>query len=438
MGASIGSAALVLTANAQRLYAGLDAAQAKVRTFAAKAAATPVNFIGRVGRIVMPALNLAKKGITLPISIIGKGAAAVGAVGAALSAVVPYAIAAGVAVAGLGLATYGLIKFADSAAEAYKGMIGTMSFANGTMLKPEQLEGVKLALKSWENAQQSIAVMWQKIEVALAPVVTMLGELITDTLSKYEPVIMAIVDGFSEAAQIAIVFVEDVFDGFLKLINQTMAWVGEIFGVSNAFTSMGEIVRAVFKGMAKAGAYVWDTIKAGVGAVAIAIGFIVEQVFTRLVDAFHSVVSLAKELPDEIRPAWVDDFVDGVGRARDAVRNAGRGMQQWGRDQINAWGNSARAVDQWFDNLDNRRQNMMRRAQERAEAFKPVSYSAVGGMLKGSKEAWSVEARFRTEGAFQQQRIDAQQLNEQRRANALLGEVRQAVQNIRVPIFGIV
>lgn len=438
MGNAIGSAALVLTANAQKLYAGLDAAQAKVRTFAAKAAATPVNMIGKMGKFVMPALNIAKKGVTLPFSLIAKGGQAIAAVGGALAAVAPYALAGAAAIGVMGLAAFGLYKGAEQAAEVFKKMSGSLSFSNGQMLKPEQLAGVRLALKSWENAQQSIEVMWEKIAVALAPVVTMLGEFITDGLAKLEPYIMAAVDGFSELVSIGIIFASDLLDGILQVIDGFVKWFTQITGIEGQFKSMGEVVRAVLKGIAKAGAYAWDVIKVGVGAVAIAIGFIVEQGFSRLIGVFADLVGLMKELPDELRPAGLDRFIAGVERTRDAVRDGGKGMREWGKRQIDSFGQSAAAVDAWFDNVDNRQKQMIKNAAARQEAFKPLNYTAVGAAVKNSKEAWSIEAKFKTEGQFRQQQIDQQQLQEQRRANALLNDVRAAVENIRFPAFGLV
>lgn len=275
--------------------------------------------------------------------------------------------------------------------------------------------------------------VWERIRGQVQPVIDWIVEA-------WETATMVIEAVWDEVVSVVVDLITQVVDWISNAITSVIEWGKEVGILGNTFMSARDLILMVFRAIGKAGAYVWDTIKAGVGAVAIAIGFIVEKVFTRLVDAFHSVASLAKELPDSIRPTWVNSFVDGVGRARDAVHAGGVGMQRWGREQINAWGSSAAAVDRWFDNLGSRRAEAAAAERARIEeiASKPVEYKAVAAMTKGSKEAWSVEARFRTEGMLNPQ-LDAQQrqLQEAQRANQILREVRDAVQNITLPILNV-
>ena len=93
---SIGSAALVLSTNATKLYAGLDAAQAKVKSFAGKVAAQP--------------MNLAKRGVSLPFGMLAKGAGALGAVGAGLAAIALTPLPVPQPLASWGLASTGFTK----------------------------------------------------------------------------------------------------------------------------------------------------------------------------------------------------------------------------------------------------------------------------------------------------------------------------------------
>lgn len=441
MGTSIGSAALVLTASASQLYAGLDKAQQKVRGWAASVASKPITFGAKVGKLVMPIINGAAKAITFPVRVLAGGAMkAVGAIGAALSALGPIAIAGAVAIGGIGIATYGVVQFANAATESYKSLIGSMRFANGEVLKPEQLQATRLALKSWENAQQAIGTAWQRIQVALAPVITMMGELVQQWLVKLQPYIDMATEAFSELASTALVFLDDCVSGIVEVVGGIVQWVQQLFGVEGQFASSGSIIRSILKGVAKAVAYVWDTIKAGAGAVAWVVSWVVEG-FGKIVDAFKSVIKdlleLAGELPDSLGGDWFRRQAQNVDQWGNNIQRAGRDMRNWGRDQINAWGDGARAVDAWFDNLDNRRQALNRAAADRPDPFKPVDYNAVGAMTQNSKEAYSIEARFQTEGMLRKS-VEEQQLREAQRANQLLQQVVQGITGIRFPAFGMI
>lgn len=294
---------------------------------------------------------------------------------------------------------------------------------------------------------QYVVAVWNKIWAAANEVWERIGGKAGGVMEWIEGALDKLIRGFETAWGILLAVWDEVLsvvvEGLVEVIGyvqQVIDWVGqwieETFGIAATFGTVEQFVTNCFKLIGKAGAYAWDTIKAGVGAVAIAIGFIVEKVFTKLVDAFYEVANLAKRLPDSIRPSWVNNFVDGVGRARDAVRGAGVGLQDWGKKQIDGWGNSAKAVDAWFDKLGRKRVEDIkaaaaeqRRAAAEAEAqITPAKYTAVGAMLKGSKEAWSMEARFKTENMLNPQ-LDLQrkQLQAQREANMELAEIRKGI-----------
>lgn len=292
--------------------------------------------------------------------------------------------------------------------------------------------------KIWAAAEQ----VWQKIGEKAGGVLDWIQTGLDYLIRAFDAAIPILLALWDEVLSVVVNVISQIIDWISQAIEWLGQWIGETFKFAEGWGTVEEIVVGAFKLIGKAGAYAWDTIKAGVGAVANAIGFIVEKVFTRVVDAFHALVSLAKELPDAIRPDWVDDFVDGVGRARDAVKAGGVGLQDWGKRQIDQWGNSAKAVDEWFAKIGKKRvaeANKQAEVQKRAMAAmgETPKYNAVGAALKGSKEENSILARWQTENMLNPQ-LDVQrkQLQEQQKANEALKQVIEAVKGINIG-FGI-
>ena len=305
----------------------------------------------------------------------------------------------------------------------------------GFALSDKDAALVEKANDSMERAKKSIEGLWQKVVVALAPAFEFWGKIITKVMAKLAPVFDWISRALDAYYTVASAVIEEVIMLVEEAISTIGQWTESIFGSADSWPTIQEVVTSALKAIAKAGAYAWDAIKAGVGAVAIAIGYVVEHVFTRLVGAFHEVAKLAKNLPDSIRPTWVDGFVDGVGRARAAVDAGGKGMQDWGKRQINGFGQSAARVDAWFAKLGKKRVEDVKAEVAELNNLADPKYTAVGAALEGSKEAYSIEARFKTEVLFKKDK-EAKQLEAINKTNELLRHVVGAVSGIKLPILG--
>jgi hypothetical protein len=146
---------------------------------------------------------------------------------------------------------------------------------------------------------------------------------------------------------------------------------------------------------------VWDTIKAGAGAISYVSSFIVDG-FGLVIDALHSVIDLATELPDAIKPDWIDDFAKGLDKTAEKSHEIGESMRNWGKGTFNNFGKSAGDVDKWFNNLEARmNEKPEKKKRGGGLAGDDVEIDAgknmfAGAFEKGTKEAYQVIARYQT------------------------------------------
>lgn len=389
--ATLGKASLVLTADNTGLDAGLS-----------KAKRDTSGFFGRMGRTLTPgqggqgALNRfifgtpehdAKTGEYLGRigGIVGKFKGMAGGVAAA----------AGVAAAGLAIMAAGAVAVAvglKKAAETALRLAETGKFANGTLLNSDQLA----AVKTMQTAVNELQTAWEEVAVALAPVITLIAGYLLDAFDLIKPYIQPLIDGFAQVAQFigavaveAVQLATEVIDWIQNVAQSVADWITELLGLESVHVNFENVVKAILKSVAYYYGLVWDSVKAGAGVVALVAGKIVGA-FGKVVDALSEVVALAKRLPDEIRPDWVGKFADGVAEFGAATVKSGAELEAWGRKQIDAWGSSFKSIDEWFAKLD---------GKKRAFAAKPVeiNYVAVGAFDKGSREAASIEQRFKFE-----------------------------------------
>ncbi len=279
----------------------------------------------------------------------------------------------------------------------------------------------------------AISGVFQQFLIKAAPVIELVGTKLTSAFEYLQPVFDKVFRALATHWEIIIDVLSEVFTAIGEVIEAVVGWIGELFNLQQVSLTVEQVVTGVWKAIAIGAAYVWDTIKAGAGAVAWVAGLIVEG-FGYVVEAFKEVVSLAKELPDAIRPAWLDSFVDGVNEFEGAVKKSGKDLRKWGEGTITGFGDSADKVRNWFDSRkkkeDPKADGKAGAAQAPAEE-KKATYSAVAAALKGSKEAISIQARWTTTNRLNPQ-LDAQkrQVMEQQKTNKLLNDVVKAISGI--------
>lgn len=223
----------------------------------------------------------------------------------------------------------------------------------------------------------------------------------------------------------------ELLDGIGSVIESVTAWVGEFFSVSTAFGTVEEIGFKCFRVLGQGAAYVWDTLKAGAGAMSYVASFIVDG-FSMVVEAFKDTIKdllgLAGQLPDALGGAGFRKLAEGVDGWGDSISDSAARMRQWGAGAIAGWGNSVATVDQWFDRLEGRFQKRADRTMMSAvaERFEP---KLAGALEKNSKEAYSVVTRFNTNALVNATDPARQQLGK-------LDDIRQVLDDIRRGLAG--
>lgn len=237
----------------------------------------------------------------------------------------------------------------------------------------------------------------------------------------------------SESMAAAQTAVGRAFDAVLIALAPVFQFLGDLIPLAleelqGMFGGMGDHVVPVLKAVIVNLGYVWDTLKVGVGVAGIVAGRIVES-FGVILDTLGMVISLAADqLPESMKPDWVNGLSDGISAAGKKVEAFGQKLGDWGTDTgAEAWNNfgkSADQIDKFFTKFDERRRNEIKRrsgelsnpnvGRGRDQGGTGIDLSKTEAALRGSKEAANIElqARFRasqTDNEQQKQTMLAEQ-----------------------------
>jgi phage-related protein len=313
-----------------------------------------------------------------------------------------------------------------------------MSKKTGAVLSDEQLKAAADAQKAWKEARKGIEAVWDglvnRATIIAAPVIKFIGNAISKAFALLAPVFEWLGRVVGEIARIA----EAVFEVLGQWFEEAVKWVKELIGGVEEYTGswpkVEDVVLAVLKAVAQSLGYVWDTLKGGVGVGAYVIGFLVQS-FGKLVNSFKDTIKglldIAGELPDSLGGDFFRNASKNVDKFGAKIKDTGTEMMNWGKAQMAAWGDSPVKIGAWFDKLKNKvkKEEGKLKADVAPEAKKP-EYKPVEALLKGSKEAYSVEARFRFENPAGK-KVDEKQLDEQKkivaRIEALLDLFRNSI-----------
>lgn len=263
-----------------------------------------------------------------------------------------------------------------------KGRAGLEEFMeaarrNGEVLSSSELEAAQKASKAWEDAKKTLTKAWDSVSLSvassLAPMVSKAAEVFKQIVEFAKPVIEGVSEVFKTTAEVVGPLFTIVSDAIKEAIN----WVKELGGTWGIqFPTIREMTLNVFQAVGQAGAFAFDTLKAGAGGVAYAMSYLVEAV-------------------GNVTDAW-NTLANGITTHH---ADAGASIRRWGSDAMTSWGNSSAAVTRYFDNL--------RRRQTEAAAAPPVrppnlqppaqqgagEYRATAALVQGSKEAYSIEVQ---------------------------------------------
>lgn len=266
-----------------------------------------------------------------------------------------------------------------------KGRAGLEEFmqaarANGEVLSSSELEAANKAAKAWTDAKRSLENAWKSVSLSVA---SALGPLVSTAADVFKQIVefaRPVINGIGEAFKATVEVLQPVFEMIVDAFKEAIKWVGEFAGsVGIKFPTIREMVLNTFQAVGVAGAYAFDTLKAGAGGVAYAMSYLVEAV-------------------GNVTDAW-NELANGITTHH---ADAGAAIRRWGSDAMTSWGNSAGAVNRYFDTLRRRQTEAATAPPVRPPTLQPppgiAEYKATAALLKGSKEAYSIEVQAKVAG----------------------------------------
>jgi hypothetical protein len=293
------------------------------------------------------------------------------------------------------------------------------SFATSTA----EVEKATQANKALTEAGNVLTRGWRTIVIALAPVFEQVGKAITAMAPAFEVVGEALGTWFELMGEVN----TEVRGWLAGIIQEIGQWARELFGLGEITLTVKDVVVFAFRIMGTAAALVWDTIKAGAGVVAVVFG----EVLKVIAAVSQGLIELAKAVPDDLRPAWVDDLISGAERANEAIYKTGRGISDWGKKAIGGFGDSAVKFNTWLDGIANKQKEKAKEAAAEAVAAAGQVEAALkkfdnAALVRGSSAEVSARLKFDFAGKTAQDRL----LAEQQKANKLLGDINGGVKKL--------
>jgi hypothetical protein len=268
----------------------------------------------------------------------------------------------------------------------------------GGILGDDQYAAAGKAVKSWKVAKEQISAAFEGVvgraAVVAAPLVGFVGKAISKVISFVTPIF----DWYGRAWGRIGDIVGAVFGQLEKWFHQFTDWLKELGGEVGVFTddwpTIEDVIVSVFRAIGTAGAYAWDTIKAGAGAVTYAASYVVDG-FGLVVKVFKEVVSLAKELPEDLRPKGLDNFIAGVEKFESGVSGAAGKMREQGKAMIDGFGSSAGKFNSWLDNALAKQKTAAEEVKGAAADLNAEMKQLAGAaLLKGSSAEVSARVKY--------------------------------------------
>lgn len=234
--------------------------------------------------------------------------------------------------------------------------------------------------------------MFQSVLTSLAPAIETVAGFATKVIMHTKPIFDWIGRALNTYYTLWTSTLEAVGDFVSSVFSEISSMGSDIFGWTGELPTIQDVIVGVFRAIGTSAALAWDTIKAGAGIVALGIGTIILG-FGKLLSGWASVIELAKELPDEFRPAGVDKFVAAIDRAQVKVMETGSGLADWGRGALEGWGKGAVQFNTWLDKALVKKDKLADPTKPLAiedDDFKSDTMKLTGALEKSSKEAFSL------------------------------------------------
>lgn len=385
---AIASASVMLTANADGLTDGLDDAADKVESFAdgQKSKSDSGGFLSGL---------IFGGGIGAGIEIVSKVAEIIGAI---------------------------VEKLTDAEQQKKIG------------LDEGSATGINNAVAAFDDLQNTASRVAGVIMGNFAPMFISATEAVASAIEELEPVLEWV---SRLVGAIGFVFVEvgsTIMGAIWDVVEMIGEWIGSWTGLSETTYTVEGVVLNVCEAIGKALAYVWDTLKAGAGAMAYVGSYIVDG-FAKLVDAFKDTIkdllNLAGKLPNSLGGQMFRDAAGSVDGLSSRIHAAAEDMRKWGKGTFKNFGESAKQVEKYFDGL---RSKYDEAKEAKEEAARPDKFA--GAVFDDSSAAYSIVAKYKAMDAGGGASSPAvRQLDESRQQTVLLRRIDDKLSNNAVAII---
>jgi hypothetical protein len=140
--------------------------------------------------------------------------------------------------------------------------------------------------------------------------------------------------------------VEEIISWVEKAIDTVASWTTSVFGFSAEWPNAEQVVIKAFRAIGVAGAYVFDTLAARVGVVAVGVGKLIEGLGF-LASRFKDTL---KDIADTGAEAQFKKIAAASATLGASITDSGKKLEAWGQKQIDAFGTSPDQFNKWLDN----------------------------------------------------------------------------------------
>jgi hypothetical protein len=319
--------------------------------------------------------------------------------------------------------------------ELQKGGTGIQAFIEqqkkvGAVLSDDQLQAAANASKAWKQAKLEISSTWEglvnRATLIAAPVISFVAKAVSKIFQFVQPVFDWVGRAVSKVADITTAVFEQLDKWFAEGVKWLQELGQELFGFAGEWPSVQDVIVSVFRTAGVAGAYTWDTIKAGAGLAAVAIGKVIGFVGDLAGQFKGTFKDIASAGADAARALGMDDtaaMFDRVGAAADSIADkingTGAAIQKWGQNAFDSWGSSAAQFNKWLDKALAKK-GKLDEAGTGAAAGGPVASPAkfAAALAPATKEAYSMVLK-NDFGLNQNKDVAKEQLKEHKKANKL-------------------
>ncbi len=434
--ANIAKMALVVTANAETLGADLGKMEGKV----ARSAKAMESKLGGAGKGASPFAGIADR----TAASLGKAQGAIGKFADAKARATEGGgsgllggLAGGALVAGLALAKQSLGKMlalVDSIKEDAAKM--------GVTFSDEVVAGIDGAQGALFGVKKAGLSLFGEVLAAAEPAITAFSHVLIDALDAAKPVITWLIDKVGTYLTIAfqaVVGVVKIVAGQVMELWDSFAGAAGVSSWFDNWPSWEQLVKMALKAMYTGFAFTWDAIKAGLGGLAAYWGVMAKAGAAALEGIGKAVSWLTEKLGkllsrmgDAAKAAGWDSMAEKLSAAgtalegfsekdftskwADKLRNVGDGAIKFGQKLASGFGQTKVQIDDMIDKIQVRTDRLTKEL--------PLAYTAVGATIQGSTGDVSIQAKFKTEGVFKEQKDAAKMaLEEAKKGNNLLKKI---------------